>query len=103
MDHLRALAFGLSVDETGSGGLEEARGKADERKLREFRELEKQPLEDLAAEALSSLPAGTHLPDPEVWNQLPYELPDPYRRRVVLAARALGITPTPSPAWHAWC
>lgn len=90
VDHLRALAFGLSVDETGSGGLEEARGKADERKLREFLELEKQPLEALAAVALSPLPAGTHLPDPEVWNQLPYELPDPYRRRVVLAARALG-------------
>ena len=90
VDHLRALAFGLSVDESGSAALAQVLSEDDDGKLQEFRELEKRPLEDLATEAFSSLPIRADLPHRAIWNQLPYQLPDGYKHRVVLAARALG-------------
>lgn len=104
VDHLRALAFGLDGWPAGvelepeqvaakeESLIDAMAAAADPARLQEFLELAERPLEELVIEAFRS-----PLPGParkerkeEIWDLLPYQWPDEYRNRVLLAGKALG-------------
>ncbi len=107
VNRLRALAFGLMIKPEPGKSLEQTLNAdwdavgQDENKnnrLREFLVLEKKPLEDLAKNAfaaplVSNLVANAKAVDSnpqEILDQLPYQLPEGHKHRVLLAEKALG-------------
>ena len=107
VNRLRALAFGLMIKPEPGKSLEqtlnadwEAAGQdnGENNKLQEFLELEKKPLEDLAKNAfaaplVSDLVANAKAVDSnpqKILDQLPYQLPEGHKHRVLLAEKALG-------------
>ncbi len=103
VNRLRALAFGemitpepaKSLEQTLTADWEAAWQDANKNiQLRQFLTLQKKPLEELAQNAFASPlvsdPVANAKADAEILDQLPYQLPEGHKYRVLLAEKALG-------------